>query len=165
MPARDRTSPFTEPLGAENFAANRANEFFSDTVTRAAEKTTQNCWWSLGRDCSCHVNYSTPKMCRYRNVLDRPDYSLLGVVRLNAKRDQTLSHALLLLGILRTKGFAEGIPQLLERDDQFFGSNVLCARFARYSLKQSRQFRSRMIRGFQLLHQRASKLLHRAFGE
>jgi hypothetical protein len=69
MAARDCACPLTESLGAENLATNRADEFFSDTVTRAAENTTQNCWWSLGRDCSCHVNYSTPKICRYRKLL------------------------------------------------------------------------------------------------
>jgi hypothetical protein len=37
MPARDGTRPFTETLGAEHFAANRADEFFAGTVARTAE--------------------------------------------------------------------------------------------------------------------------------
>jgi hypothetical protein len=66
MPARDCSRTFAEPLETEYFTANWADEFFAGSVSRTAEKTTQNCCWSLGRDCCCHVTYSTPEVCRSR---------------------------------------------------------------------------------------------------
>ncbi len=66
MPARYRASTLAESLESEYLAANRTDEFFADPVSRTAEYTTQNCCWSLGRDCCCHVTYSTPEVCRSR---------------------------------------------------------------------------------------------------
>jgi hypothetical protein len=37
MPACDGTRSFTETLGTQYFAANRADEFFAGTVARTAE--------------------------------------------------------------------------------------------------------------------------------
>jgi hypothetical protein len=66
VPARDSSRTFAESLEAEHFTANWADEFFAGSVSRTAEQTTQNCCWSLGRDCCCHVTYSTPEVCRSR---------------------------------------------------------------------------------------------------
>jgi hypothetical protein len=66
MPAGDCSRAFAESLETEYFTANWADEFFAGSVSRTAEQTTQNCCWSLGRDCCCHVTYSTPEVCRSR---------------------------------------------------------------------------------------------------
>jgi hypothetical protein len=50
---------------------------------------------------------------------------LLGVVRLNAERDQALSCALVLIRILGTQRLGERIPQLLEDNDQLLGTYFL----------------------------------------
>jgi hypothetical protein len=66
MSARYGSRAFTKSLEAEYLAANRTDEFFARSVSRTAEQTTQNCCWSFGRDCCCHVTYSTPEVCRSR---------------------------------------------------------------------------------------------------
>jgi hypothetical protein len=42
-----------------------------------------------------------------REAAPPPDLFLLGVVRLNAKRHEALSHALMLIGLLRAHGFGD----------------------------------------------------------
>src|SRR3954466_15260033 len=74
MAAGDRASPLAEPLEAEHFATNRTDELLTSSIPGAAEETTQNCCWSLGRDRCCHVTYSSPKMCRPRRGLPQAKY-------------------------------------------------------------------------------------------
>jgi len=102
MPARDRARSLAKSFGAQHFAANRTDEFFAGAVSRTAEQTTQDFWRSLGRDCCCHVTYSTPEMCRSRlghapqNIL----IPLFGVIRLNGERHEALADTLVLIHAL-----------------------------------------------------------------
>ena len=99
VPARNCTGALAESLEAKHLATDRADEFFADTVTGSAEQSAENFCGSLGRDCSCHVSYSTPKMCRPRKGRNRNNipFALLGVVSLDAERHQSLADAFVLL--------------------------------------------------------------------
>ncbi len=68
--AGDRPRALTQPLGTENFTANWADELFTNSVTGAAEETSQNCRRRFGRYCCCHVRSSTPETCRTRRCDD-----------------------------------------------------------------------------------------------
>jgi hypothetical protein len=112
MAARDCSRALTESFETEDFAANRADEFFAGSVSGTAEQTTQDCCWSLGRDCCCHVTYSTPEVCRSRVGHAPQDirFYLLGVIRLDAESYQALADTLVLIPVLRAKRFREGVP-------------------------------------------------------
>lgn len=56
-------------------------------------------------------------------------FGLLRVIRLNAESHQTLTDIFILIGILRPQRFSEGIPQLLENDDEFLRRHVFLVRF------------------------------------
>jgi hypothetical protein len=55
MSARDRPRALTETLGAKHFAADRADELLTHSISGAAEETTQNFWRRFGWYCGCHV--------------------------------------------------------------------------------------------------------------
>ncbi len=105
MAARDCACSLTKSFGAQHFAANGTDEFFAGAVSRTTEQSTQDFWRSLGRDCCCHVTYSTPEMCRSRlgyapqNIL----IPLFGVIRLNGESHQALSNTFVLIRALRSQ--------------------------------------------------------------
>ena len=165
MSARYGARALTESLEAQYFAPNRTDEFFASSISRAAEQTTQNCCWSLGRDCCCHVTFSTPEMCRSR-MEHHPQnipFSLIGVISLNTQRHQTLADALILIRILWAQGFGEGVPQLLEDDDELLGLNVVLMCFPADSLQKISKLRRWTIRSLELIRECHPQLVHRAF--
>ena len=62
--------------------------------------------------------------------------SLLGVIRLDTERHQTLADPFVLIRVLRSQRLGERVPQLLENDYQLFGGNCLLVRFARHFLQK-----------------------------
>src|SRR3954469_10719586 len=66
VPTRHRTSSLPQALRAEDLATNWPDELLARCITGASEQATQCCGGTFGRDCCCHVTYSTPKMCRCR---------------------------------------------------------------------------------------------------
>src|SRR4029078_4512499 len=64
MPPRYRARTLSKPFDAQHLAANWAHELSGCPITASAKQPAQNCCWTFGRDCCCHVTYSTPKICR-----------------------------------------------------------------------------------------------------
>jgi len=85
------------------------------SVSRTAEQTTQNCCWSLGRDCCCH-SLTHRQRCAalgWARPQDIP-FGLLRVIRLDAESHQPLADTFILIRILRPQRFREGVPHLLK---------------------------------------------------
>ena len=90
-------------------------------------------------------------------------FSLVGVISLNTQRHQTLADALVLIRILWAQGFGEGVPQLLEDDDELLGLNVVLMCFPADSLQKISKLRRWTIRSLQLIRERHPQFVHRAF--
>ena len=90
-------------------------------------------------------------------------FSLIGVISLDAERHQTLADSLILIGILWAQGLGEGVPQLLENDDELLGLNVLLVGFPADSLQEISKLRRWTIRSLELIRECDPQLVHRAF--
>ena len=89
--------------------------------------------------------------------------SLVGVVGPNAERNQALTHKFVLIRILRTQRLGKRVPQLLERNYEFFRLDVLIMSFPRHFPEKDRKLLRWPVRSFELLGKRAPQLLDCAF--